>query len=262
VDINTKDRFIPPVYAEQKHNPPKVVFGMTVAKYGQPHPQTVQSLRDSIPLVKAAGFEEGFTYTAGNPYISGARAEIARKAMDAKADIIVFLDYDVSWKPEDMVKLLKAEGDVVGGTYRCKVEDDSKYMGAIWTDIYGIPTVRPSDGAIKARALPAGFLKITTACLDKYMRAYPELCYGPQYSLSVDLFNHGAHEGIWWGEDYAFCRRWEACGGENWLIPDMNIDHWGMGGDEDKVWRGNYHKFLLRQPGGSEDPSRVLQEIA
>lgn len=242
-------RFIPPVYAEQKQSKPKVVFGMTVAKYGEPHPKTVQALRDSVPLIEAAGFDHGFTYTAGNPYISGARAEITRKALDAKADIIVFLDYDVSWDAQDMVTLLKTEGEVVGGTYRCKVDDDGKYMGAIYTNPEGIPETR-ADGCIKARALPAGFLKVTTSCLDKFMRAYPELCYGPQYSLSVDLFNHGAHEGIWWGEDYAFCRRWIDCGGECWLVPNLNIHHWDMAGE--KCWEGNYHEFLLRCPGGSK----------
>jgi hypothetical protein len=244
-------REIPAVYAEQKQGKPKVVFGIPVAKFSGPHPQTVQSIRDSVAAVEAAGFEHGFTYTAGNPYISGARAEITRKALDARADMIVYIDHDVSFDPEDMVKLLKAEGEVVGGTYRCKVEDEGVYMGAIYTHLEGEQEGRPitrKDGCIKARTLPAGFLKITTACLDKFMRAYPELCYGPQYSLSVDLFHHGAHEGIWWGEDYAFCRNWEACGGENWLIPDMNIHHW----EGEKCYFGNYHEFLLRQPGGSK----------
>ena len=262
------ERFIPAVYAEQKQGPPKVVFGIPVAKFSGPHPKTVQSLRDAVPAVEAAGFDHGFTYTAGNPYISGARAEITRKALNWGADMIVYIDHDVSFTPEDMVKLLKTEGDVVGGTYRCKVEDEGKYMGAIYTHLYdrhvgcpcgkvcteamhGRPIVR-QDGCIKARTLPAGFLKLTTGCIDKFMRSYPELCYGPQYSLSVDLFHHGAHEGIWWGEDYAFCRNWEACGGENWLIPDLNIGHW----EGDRCYEGNYHLYLSRQPGGANDPRR------
>lgn len=258
------ERFIPAIYAEKKEGRPKVVFGIPIAKFSTgPHKKTRESLENAVPAIEAAGFtNHGFTYTAGNPYISGARAEITRKALDAKADIIVFIDHDVSFDPEDMVKLLKAEGDVVGGTYRCKVEE-IQYMGAIYTHMVGVkcycgetdhaaimdgrPLIR-KDGAIKARTLPAGFLKVTTTCLDKFMRSYPELCYGPQYNLSVDLFNHGAHEGIWWGEDYAFCRRWEDCGGENWLLPDLNIHHW----EGDKAYEGNYHQFLLRCPGGSK----------
>jgi hypothetical protein len=80
------------------------------------------------------------------------------------------------------------------------------------------------------------------------MRAYPELCYGPQYSLSVDLFNHGAHEGLWWGEDYAFCRNYARLAEEVWIVPDINLDHC----QDDYVYKGNFHEYLLRQDGGSK----------
>ncbi len=250
-------RFIPAICAEEKQGPTKVVFGIPIPKNDKPYPQLVDALERSLPLIEAAGFEHGLTYSTGNPYISGARAEITRKAMDAKADVIVYLDYDISFDPENMVTLLQTPGEVVGGTYRCKVEENV-YMGAVYNDPETNKPLGRADGCIKARTLPAGFLKVTTTGLDRFMRAYPELCYGPQYSLSVDLFNHGAHQGIWWGEDYAFCRNFEACGGECWLIPNMNIDHWQRFKNEEtgltdyKRYPGNFHEFMLRQPGGAK----------
>ena len=42
---------------------------------------------------------------------------------------------------------------------------------------------------------------------------------------SVDLFNHGAHDGAWYGEDYAFSRNWLALGGDIWIVPDLNLTH-------------------------------------
>jgi hypothetical protein len=89
-------------------------------------------------------------------------------------------------------------------------------------------------------------MKITADAVNKFMTAYPELCYGPKYNLSVDLFNHGAHKGTWYGEDYAFSRNWIDCGGEIWTIPDLNIDHHSA----DEVFKGNLHTFLRKQPGG------------
>ena len=158
-------------------------------------------------------------------------------------------------------------------------------MGAVENDpVDHRPIGRTSDCALKAKVAPAGFLKVTTAALDHFMRCYPELCYGPQYSLSVDLFHHGAHKGLWWGEDYAFCRNYIDCGGDVWIVPDLNIDHWShnwqcpkcgiLNGVEHSekckacstergevgVFRGNYHEFLLRCPGGSKDPARE-QEV-
>ena len=110
-----------------------------------------------------------------------------RKALDAKADVIVFIDHDVSWDAKDLLTLIQTEGDVVAGTYRFK-----------------------------------------------------------KYNLSVDLFNHGAHKGTWYGEDYAFSRNWIDCGGEIWTIPFLNINHHSA----DEVFEGNLHTFLRKQSGG------------
>lgn len=172
-----------------------------------------------------------------------------RSALDAKADVIVFLDYDVSWRPTDLLKLLEIEGDVVAGTYRCKTEDgptEEFYMGTWNTNPDFTPKLR-RDGCISAKLVPAGFLKVTKEAVDAFMVAYPDLCYGPTYHLSVDLFNHGARGRLWWGEDYAFSLRWKEKCGDIWLVPDLSIDHH----TKDKVYPGNLHQFLMRQPGGS-----------
>jgi hypothetical protein len=128
--------------------------------------------------------------------------------------------------------------------------DEEQYMGTIFSGPDGAPLTR-EDGCIKAGVVPAGFLKITTQAVDTIMGAYPELCYGPRYQQSVDLFNHGAHERLYWGEDYAFSRRWREKCGDIWIQPDLSLTHW-MG---DKPHPGNFHHFLQRQPGGSEDPN-------
>lgn len=171
-----------------------------------------------------------------------------RKALDAKADVIVFLDYDLSWNENDLLRLIETPGDVVAGTYRFK-QDDEKYMGELFSNEHGRPIVR-SDGCVKAQWIPAGFLKVTAGAIHRFMEAYPELMYGTRYSPHIDLFNHGAHEGIWWGEDYAFSRRWNDCGGDIWLIPDLQLDHHAKDGDGWKAYPGNIHEWLLRQPGG------------
>jgi hypothetical protein len=212
----------------------------------------LDSLEASVPLIQAAGWVDAMVSEVGNPYISAARATMLRKALDAKSDVIVFIDHDLSWRPRDLLTLINTPGDVVAGTYRFKYPDadDVSYMGTIHSDAAGHPVVR-DDGAIKARLVPAGFLKITTKAVDRFMQAHPELCYGERYRLSVDLFNHGAHEGVWWGEDYAFCRRWEALGGDIWLVPDLNLTHHGADG---KDYPGNFHIYLRQQPGGDLHP--------
>lgn len=205
----------------------------------------IKALEASIPLVTAAGWEECYVQEVGCPYISAARATMTRKALDAGADVIVYLDYDLSWAPGDLLKLIETPGDVVAGVYRFK-KPEVEYMGGLITTATGQPIVR-EDGCVRALQVPAGFLKVTRQAIDKFMAAYPQLLYGPMSSPSVDLFNHGAHRGTWWGEDYAFCRNWRDAGGDIWVVPDLNIDHHSA----TERFAGNFHEFLLRQPGGS-----------
>lgn len=211
-----------------------------------PHPAWIEAMKGSVASLDTAGLDHKVVLEVGCPYISGARATMLRKALDGQADIIVFIDHDLSWRPEDLLALIETPGDVVAGVYRFK-KPDEEYMGAWDTDPTGRPLLR-ADGCIQGSRVPAGFLKVTKAGVERFMKAYPELCYGSPVSPSVDLFNHGAFEGVWWGEDYAFSRRWRALGGDIWIIPDLNLDHHST----DEAFAGNLHQFLLRQPGGSE----------
>jgi hypothetical protein len=222
----------------------KVVFATPTIT--RPFPQYLDALEASIPLIVAAGWDEAAVYEVGCPYISHARARMTRRALDAKADVIVYLDHDCSWAPRDLLTLLETEGDVVAGTYRFKKAEEA-YMGTICTDADDRPVTR-ADGCIRAEWVPAGFLKVTRDGIRRFMKAYPELLFGPPDNYSVDLFNFGAHKGVLYGEDYAFSRNWNDLGGEIWIVPTLHIDHHSP----EKAFKGCFHDFLLRQPGGSE----------
>jgi len=225
----------------------KVVF--CIPTMTRPYPQTIEALKASVPLLDAAGWQHELVHEIGCPYISAARATMLRKALDAKATIIVFIDHDVSWDPKDLLTLIETDGDVVMGTYRFK-KDEEEYMGCHTEGKY--PTVR-EDGCIKMGWGPAGFLKVTRNAVNRIMKSYPELIYGEPCNPGIDLFQHGAHKGEWWGEDAAFGRRWTECGGEIWLVPTLNITHHSV----EKAFPGNYHEYLLRRPGGSESSNPV-----
>lgn len=224
----------------------KIVFATPTIE--SPFPAYLASLEACLPAIEAAGFEHQCVFDIGCPYISSARSRMLGKALKTDAHAFVFLDHDLSWKPQDMVRLLKTEGDVVAGTYRFKT-DEERYMGLIFTDENGFPETLRKDGCIMADRVPAGFLKVTRRAVEQFAAAYPELVTDRDIPPSVDLFNHGAHEGLWWGEDYAFSRRWKACGGKIWLVPDLDLDHHHRDG---RVFKGNFHRFMLRRPGGSE----------
>lgn len=244
--INTPFNF--PSHALKDEDRKKVVF--CIPTISKPYQVTLDSLEASIPLIQAAGWEEGTVYQINCPYISAARATMLRKALDAKATVVVFIDHDLSWPAADLLRLIETPGDVVAGTYRFKGEPE-EYMGSIFPGLDGCPIVR-EDGCIKAHSIPAGFLKITRKGVNKFIDSYPGLTYGEKCSPCIDLFNHGAIEGVWHGEDYAFARRWREKCGDVWLIPNLSLTHWSG----DTAFPGNFHTYMLAQPGGSNDPAR------
>lgn len=220
----------------------------------KPYEACLDAMEAAVPVAEAAGHEVKFVQEVGNPYIGGARATMLRKALDDRCDAALFIDHDVAFRPEDLLALIEAPADVVAGTYRFK-KPDEEYMGEWVRDAAGKPVGQAVGDLVMLRAtkVPAGFLKVTKEAVDRLMGAYPELCYGPRYSPSIDLFNHGAHERVFWGEDYAFSRRWIECGGDLWLLPELQITHHASDGT---AFPGDLHEYLQRQPGGAKDPAR------
>lgn len=218
----------------------KVVFCCPTLK--GPYPQFLAAMREEVPHLDAADLDHGFKWEVGCPYISHARSKMLHTALhEGKADVVVFLDHDLSWKPGDLTRLVLTDGEVVSGFYRFKLPE-IEFMGALLPGEDRYPIVR-EDGALKAARIPGGFMKITRGAVQRFMRAHPELCYADPIAPHVDLFNHGAHEGVWWGEDYAFSRRWRALGGEIWVVPDLDITHHDHDAGD---FPGNLHEFLQK----------------
>lgn len=208
----------------------------------KPYQVMLDSLAASIPLIEEAGWEHAAVYEIGNPYISAARSTMLRKALDWKADVIVFIDHDLSWSPEDLLLLIESKPNVVAGTYRFKKEPE-EYMGHVQPGQDGNAVIQ--DGLLWMKDVPAGFLKITAVGVNKFYAAYPELMYGDNFAPCIDLFNHGAAGGTWYGEDYAFCKRYREKCGNVWCMPNLEIDHW-LGNGE--CFKGNFDQFLIKQP--------------
>lgn len=234
---------------DEKRASKKVCF--CIPTMTDPFTVTIESLKASAELLESNGWDHGTVFEIGNPYISQARSAMLRKALDWGADVVVFIDHDLSWQPEDMLLLVESVPDVVGGTYRFKTAEEVKYMGRVLCDADDRPIVEKhgenpyNQHLVRMESLPAGFLKVTRTAINQFMAAYPELCYGDRTAPHVDLFNHGVHEWKWWGEDYAFCRRWNQIG-NLYCIPNLEIDHHLANGER---FEGNFDKYL-REYGG------------
>lgn len=225
----------------------------------KPYQAYLDAMEKTVPFLEDRGWSCQSIYEIGCPYISHARSKMLRKACDAinhdpdsqDDEFFVFIDHDLSWEPEDMLELLEypVKGHVVAGTYRFKNDGEVSFMGRpTFGEEHGAPICREINGkeAIVMHSVPAGFLRIDKHVVNHFMKAFPDLIYGETYRPCIDLFNHGAHGGTWYGEDYAFSRRWREAGGQIFCLPKLNLTHYAKDADGLELpYEGTYHDYLI-----------------
>lgn len=216
----------------------------------------VRSLTDTMRFMAAMGIDCRYMDLAGDSYVHRARNTMADMFLrDPDATDLFFIDSDMSWNPEAVVKMCLLPDDVVGGTYPVKNAWDR------WTSV---PQVFPDsagqahfhgrdlgDGTalIEALVLAGGFLRIKRHVLEKFREHYPDLCYtepstdpnDPQHKYT-EFFFAGKIDGQFFGEDHAFAKRMREMGTKMFIYPNVDIVHWGY-----KDFSGNYDQYLKKQ---------------
>jgi hypothetical protein len=197
----------------------------------------------SVLDLQAACIERGISLhvemTAGDALITRARSVMAARFLASDATHLFFVDADIGFIPEQALRLLQADRDVVGGVYPTKGVDWSKVRAAVEAGNADLPAA--SVGYV-VRFLPSasqvvdldeagfgavayvgtGFMMLKREAVQRVADAHPEL-----RARLGDLAGGGAAEAVMifesmiepetgqhLSEDYAFCRRWRDLGGE------------------------------------------------
>ncbi len=157
---------------------------------------------------------------------------------DTDATDLFFIDADVAFDADAVLRILERDEEIVAGIYPLK-RDEGDFPVKIKTED-GVPIGQ--NGLIEAELIPTGFMRIKRVVFDIMEKKYPELKYTlNNVSEAYDFFNMGIEEGTkWTTEDYAFCNKWSKIGGQLWVAPDINFTHVGR-----KKYMGNYHNYLL-----------------
>jgi hypothetical protein len=87
---------------------------------------------------------------------------------------------------------------------------------------------------VEAEAIGTGFLLIHRSVLEELAAAHPEALHRTDEGPAHVFFEAGIDpkaapgEGRYFGEDYLFCSRWRALGGEVWCDPAIRLEHHGQ----------------------------------
>jgi len=211
----------------------------------------LDSLLNTVCLLKDRKIGCELLIVYGHSYVQAARNELADKFLKSDCDRLIFLDEDVSWDRSAMIALLESDKPITAGVYPQKTEVISEFPMPVVPicTASGVPLV---DGSyLRATRAMTGFMCIHREVFSKIQAAFPQLAY-KNYSReseesSFDFFPQGVYDGVWLGEDFAFCRLWEKIGGEISILVGFTFGHHR----KEKSWYGNLGRFIRSLPGGS-----------
>lgn len=199
------------------------------------------------------GFELQLALLAGDALVTRARSVlVARLLDDPRVTHLLFIDADITFEPEQVMRLLRAGKDFAAAFYPLKAVDwdavpkrvvggeplrsaGLSYVGTL----LDLPERRTDGDFATARYAGTGFQLIKRTVLERLVAAHPELHFDAVHAragsvpASANLYALfdcliDPDTGVYLSEDYAFCRRWLAIGGEIWLDLKSRLSHTGV----------------------------------
>lgn len=233
-----------------------------------------------------------FGTIANESLVTRARNVLLAYFLNSDYTHLLFIDADIEFQVEDVLKLYAANKDVVVGAYPKKgvawqrireniLSDTNKELNdreiAAHGSDYAInfkfvdlktKTVAVENGLIKLHDAGTGFMMIKREAILKLLKAYPEIKYNNDVTInSPELSNHfyalfdtmiDPKDKRYLSEDYTFCRRWQEIGGDIWLDPSISLNHYGH-----FCFQGNPNAIIQwnQAPIKSEPSNEVKKDI-
>ena len=193
--------------------------------------------------------------------ITRSRNTLVAQFLRSKATHLLFVDADIGFGVNDVMRLVSSGRHVVGGLYPLRATrwDDRSLarvrggepLASAGLDYVGEPFGEPNeDGFVQAKYAGTGFLLISRYAFTEMIDKYPEtLCQHAHVASQDGPFHvHALFDclidpdtGHYLSEDYAFCSRWRRIRGEIWLDTRSELSHCGMSefvGNPIARWRG------------------------
>lgn len=151
----------------------------------------------------------------GDSHPDRARNRIVKKFLDSGREWLLFLDADLKFNPNDILKLYSHGKDIMCGFYARKQIGPARWVANALTN------EKTPEGFQVLREAGTGCMLINRKVIDAIIKAYPETQYttdpkgdetewavfasGPVYDAEVGRRR-------WLSEDWLFCHRARACG--------------------------------------------------
>lgn len=180
---------------------------------------------------------------------------------------LMFIDADIEFEPDSVIRMLAMDKDVIAAAYPKKTVDWKSVERAAaqgqanlneFAADYAInlkfqddsKRVRTHAGAVEVLDASTGFFLVKKQVIKQMIEAHPELHYKNDSAIDPK-FNPYCYA-LWdtmidptdrryLSEDYTFCRRWQNLGGEIWVDPNTKLNHVGS-----YTFEGNLSRILTK----------------
>lgn len=195
---------------------------------------TLRGLLETQRAMLGSGIPFAVATMTNESLITRARNALAARFLASAASHLLFIDSDIGFSADAVLRLLGHGRPVIGGLYRSKTTERQEWVATFPAG--APPRVRRdlATGAVEVLAIGTGFLMIHRDVLAAMAEAHPDTRYrgedGTVHALFATGIDPGAPpgEGRYLSEDYHFCARWRAMGGEIWCDPAIRLEHHGQ----------------------------------
>jgi len=140
-------------------------------------------------------------FIPGQAMIHTARNDVIRHFLSTDCTDLVFIDSDIGWEAEDFFRLINADVDAIGATYRYKSPDVRFVMKTLNGDVPDL-TVNPT----KVAGLGMGFFRLSRAAIQRLWEQSEEYM-APDGVAYRSVFEFKIVDGKEVGEDIAMCMK-------------------------------------------------------
>lgn len=213
--------------------------------------QYTQGLTSTLMTLMDHGIKCSFQFVVGSSVICKARNELCAHFLASGFSDLIFIDDDMEWSPNAVLRLLASEQPLIGGVGRMRVQKPNTDPAVwCWRPKTGDDGALLQDdmGAVEVLGLGAAFLRVRRTVLEQMIAAHPEWKRRGAADWPDDIRanyheffrqnEEGEADEV--SEDYVFCNRWRALGGSVWVDPEIELGHVGS-----FTYRGAVRELLV-----------------
>lgn len=195
------------------------------------------------------GIQSIVDFVGNESLVERARNILAARFLRSDATHLLFVDADIGFRPEAVMRLIKADKDIVTGVYSKKAfnwenvraksaagDPEPVYQQGLDFNInIASASEKIQDGFAKVLDSATGFMLIKRGVLEKMEAHYREELHCVNDILGQDIKEYVALFACmidpdtrrFLSEDYSFCRRYQALGGEIYADLTSPLAHIG-----------------------------------